>query len=456
MSKKIPAQELDAIAAIVASNPDGARASDIREGLDFIMPPRMLQRRLVMLANCGRITVRGTGKGTRYFSVTQVVEKGKTTADPFVPISPEAETIRQKVRAPVQARQPVGYNREFLDAYTPNETFYLPAEIRQRLRNKGDASTHAGPAGTYVRTVFNRLLIDLSWNSSRLEGNTYSLLETERLLDAGEPGEGKKARETQMILNHKAAIELLVDDADTVEFDRYTILNLHALLSDNLLEDQQACGRLRTISVGIGGTVFYPLDAPQLIDELFDAVLHKAAAIRDPFEQSFFALVQMPYPQPFDDVNKRVSRLAANIPLVRENLCPLSFVDVPKQIYIDAMLAVYELNRIELLRDVFVWAYERSCTRYSAVRRSLGEPNPFRLQYRTRIGEAVSETVRHKLNKREAISFIRHFTAEHIPPEDGARFIEMAEIELMSLHDGNIARYRLRPSEYQQWKQGWR
>ncbi|MDX8405175.1 MAG: hypothetical protein R8K50_03400 [Mariprofundus sp.] len=203
------------------------------------------------------------------------MEKDKTTADPFVPISPEAETIRQKVRAPVQARQPVGYNREFLDAYTPNETFYLPAEIRQKLQNKGGASTHTEPAGTYVRTIFNRLLIDLSWNSSRLEGNTYSLLETERLLDAGEPGEGKEARETQMILNHKSAIELLVDDAETVEFNRYTILSLHALLSDNLLDDQQACGRLRTISVGIGGTVFYPLDAPQLIDELFDTMLHK-------------------------------------------------------------------------------------------------------------------------------------------------------------------------------------
>jgi len=90
-------------------------------------------------------------------------------------------------------------------------------------------------------------LIDLSWNSSRLEGNTYSLLETERLLEFGENAEGKDALEAQMILNHKAAIELLVEQAAEIGFNRYTILNLHALLSDNLLADPQACGRLRAI-----------------------------------------------------------------------------------------------------------------------------------------------------------------------------------------------------------------
>jgi len=99
----------------------------------------------------------------------------------------------------------------------------------------------------------------------------------------------------------------------------------------------------------------------------------------------------MPYLQPFEDVNKRVSRLSANISLIRRNLCPLSFVDVPDRAYIDGILGVYELNRIELLRDVFVWAYERSCARYSAVRQSLGEPDPFRLRYRKKIYEFVAQ-----------------------------------------------------------------
>ena len=258
-----------------------------------------------------------------------------------------------------------------------------------------------------------------------------------------------------MILNHKAAIELLVAQADEVGFNRYTVLNLHSLLADNLLADPQAGGRLRRIGVGIDGTVYHPLEVPQLIDECFQQILDTAAAIDNPFEQAFFVLVHLAYLQGFEDVNKRVSRLAANIPLIRENLCPLSFVDVPERAYVDGVLGVYELNRTELLRDVFVWAYQRSCARYSAVRQSLGEPDPFRLRYRALLGELVAEVVRTKLDKKEATKRIQHHAIEHVPPDDRARYVEIVETELMSLHEGNIARYRLRPAEYQDWQRKW-
>lgn len=173
-------------------------------------------------------------------------------------------------------------------------------------------------------------------------------------------------------------------------------------------------------------------------------------------EQAFFAMVQLPYLQPFEDVNKRVSRLAANLPLIRDNLSPLSFVDVPARAYIDGTLGVYELNRIELLRDVFVWAYERSCARYAAVRQSLGEPDPFRLRYRVPLAEAVAEIVTGGMDKKTAAGFIKRRAAEGIPREDQARFIEVVETAVMHLHEGNIARYRLRPSHYQKWKATWR
>jgi fido (protein-threonine AMPylation protein) len=311
------------------------------------------------------------------------------------------------------------------------------------------------PAGTYARQIFNRLLIDLSWNSSRLEGNTYSLLETERLLELGETTEGKDIRETQMILNHKAAIEMLVEQASEISFNRYTILNLHALLSENLLADPAACGRLRTRPVGIAGTVFHPLEIPQQIEECFQEILNTATTIEDPFEQAFFVLVHLPYLQPFEDVNKRVARLAANIPFIRKNLSPLSFVDVPERAYIDGILGVYELNRMELLRDVFVWAYDRSCKRYSAVRQSLGEPDPFRLRYRLLVSELVGSVVRGVMDKKVAAQFVRQYATERVPHEDLTRFIEVVETELISLHEGNIARYRLRPSEYFAWRQRW-
>lgn len=132
------------------------------------------------------------------------------------------------------------------------------------------------PAGTYAKYILSRLLIDLAWNSSRLEGNTYSLLDTKRLIEFGEEAKGRAHLEAQMILNHKDAIEFLVSAADDIGFNRYTILNLHGLLANNLLSDPSAAGRLRYIAVGIERSAFHPLEVPQLIEEFFDQILATA------------------------------------------------------------------------------------------------------------------------------------------------------------------------------------
>src|SRR3546814_2655050 len=117
-------------------------------------------------------------------------------------------------------------------------------------------------------------------------------------------------------------------------------------------------------------------------------------------------MVQLPYLQPFDDVNKRVSRLSANIPLIKGNFSPLSFTDVPRGTYTEAILGVYELNRVDLLRDVFIWAYKRSAARYAAVRQSLGEPDPFRLKHSDALRTVVAEIVRAALDRKAAIAQI--------------------------------------------------
>ena len=458
-----PEEDFEPILRAVADFPEGASVDDLLNALDRRLHRRALQRRLASLIKQGKLRATGRGRASRY-RLTRVAEgRGEATVSVAVegrgelriPLSTDGEVVEKIVRQPLQNRQPVGYRRDFLDSYRPNETFYLSAETRQNLSGIGQSSGGDRPAGTYARQILNRLLIDLSWNSSRLEGNTYSLLETERLLELGASAEGKDAREAQMILNHKAAIEMLVEQADEIGFNRYTILNLHALLSDNLIADPRASGRLRSIPVGIDGSVYHPLEVPQLIEECFQQILDTATAITDPFEQGFFVMVHLPYLQPFEDVNKRVSRLAANIPLIRQNLSPLSFIDVPQRAYIDGLLGVYELNRMELLRDVFVWAYERSSARYAAVRRSLGDPDPFRLRYRTLISQLVAEVVRRGLNKKDATAFVQRSAAEQVSQEDRARFVEVVETELMSLHEGNIARYRLRPSEYQTWRETW-
>jgi hypothetical protein len=134
----------------------------------------------------------------------------------------------------------------------------------------------------------------------------------------------------------------------------------------------------------------------------------------------------------------------------------LSFVDVPERDYIDGILGVYELNRIELLREVFAWAYERSCARYAAVKRSLGEPDPFRLRYRQALSDLVEAIVRGAMDRTAAIRFIRQKVDERAPEEDRVRLVELVEMEVMSLHEGNFARYHVTPSEYKAWRAGWR
>jgi len=462
MSKNVSHTEPNAVRNIIADIPDGIAIDELSRKLPNI-PRRTLQRRLSKLVNDKLVIREGKGPSTRYLlsdiqASTQADsnhELETTQVEDYIPVSPEGEALRNAIRKPIQSRAPVGYNRDFLADYIPNKTLYLPGKLSDELHKYGNVTAQEQPAGTYVRKIFNRLLIDLSWNSSRLEGNTYSLLETERLLELGASADGKDMREAQMILNHKGAIELLAEPSNDTGFNRYTILNLHALLSENLLPDPQASGRIREIAVGVGRTSYHPLEVPQMINDCFDLMLEKATAIQDPFEQAFFIMVHLPYLQPFEDVNKRVSRLAANIPLIRENLCPLSFVDVPQRAYIDGILAVYELNRIEFLRDVFAWAYKRSCARYSAVRQSLGEPDPFRMRYRDNIASIIAYVVRSGLDKQQASTQIKLHADKQIGAADAPRFIEIVETELMSLHEGSIARYRLRPSEYQQWKAGW-
>src|SRR5690606_33992719 len=210
----------------------------------------------------------------------------------------------------------------------------------------------------------------------------------------GQIAKGKDAIETQMILNHKAAIEMLIEGADEVGFDAFTFKNLHAVLSQDLMPDPLANGRLRRRPVDISGTVFHPLALPQVIEDGFAMLLNKASTIADPFEQAFFLMVQLPYLQPFEDVNKRVSRIGANLPLIKHNLCPLSFIDVPERAYVEGTLGVYELNQIDLLRDVFVWAYERSCQRYLAISQTLVAPDPLKIKYREALIQAVQAVVK--------------------------------------------------------------
>lgn len=418
---------------------------------------RQAQRMLKALVEDGRLRLEGATRGARYF-LTPSAPSTSTPATPipgdYPPLTPASVSLREDIRRPISQRTPIAYQREFLDGYRPNQTFYLPENTRTHLRSLGQPKVIEPKAGTYARQILERLLIDLSFNSSRLEGNTYSLLDTTQLLRAGHQPEGKDIKETQMILNHKAAIEYLVEQAEQISFNLHTIRNLHALLSENLVSNPADSGRLRVGAVGVSGTVYRPMEVPTQIEECFRQFLYIAQEIQDPFEQSFFALVHIPYLQPFIDVNKRTSRLAANIPFIRENLCPISFAGVPGDAYTDGILAVYELNRIELLRDVFIWAYERSCKEYQVVQQTLGEPDPFRLQYRDITRQAVQQIVKEAMTPPQAQELLQRF-ANGVAQDDRIRFYAVVQTELNALHEGNIIRYRLTEQEWLAWMTQW-
>ncbi len=463
MPRIVSERELDLIAWVISEHPHGIGISMLEETLVRHLPKslnrRTLQRRLERLIADKRIRTEGESIALVYKSVPQVItgrsKEGITLldhaeAETYIPVSSEGAIIRDFLRRPLMHRKPVGYQRVFLDDYIPGNSFYLSRSLRAQLHEIGRAPGDKSPAGTYARQILDRLLIDLSWASSRLEGNTYNRLDTRNLIEFGQSAEGKDLQETQMILNHKAAIEMLIEEADQVGFSPFTFFNLHAILSENLLPDENACGRLRRRPVNISGSVFHPLAMPQALEDCFRLLLRKAADIPDPFEQAFFVMVQLPYLQPFEDVNKRVSRLGANIPLIKNNLCPLSFIDVPEQAYLDGTLGVYELNQVDLLMDVFIWAYERSCQQYLAITKKVAEPDPLRIRYREALIQAVQTIV--KDLQTPSPGNVERLGEALAPEKDRDAFCKILRDVLRHLHEGNVVRYRLKLSDFQIWE----
>lgn len=458
MATQIDATQLQAILDVVAAKPDGMSAPKILDALGNPMPMRTLQYRLRHLVANDKLVREGSARASIYRIPAPFGHLGRTEkpADSApVPLSDAGAAIRKYVSQPMAMRKPVAYNTDFLDSYRPNETKYLNDNDLTRLYDVRISEFAQLPAGTYAKQIFDRLLIELSWNSSRLEGNTFSILDTQRLIHFRFADNDKDRHEIQMILNHKDAISFLVNAAEYIGFNRYTILNLHSILANNLLDDPKSRGRLRYRVVGIGGSVYYPPENPHLIEEYFNRLIEKAEEINDPFEQSFFAMIHFSYLQAFDDVNKRVSRFAANIPFLKSNLSPLTFAEVPRMLYIEAVLGIYELNQHDLLKDVFLWAYERSAAKSKVIRQSVSVPDPLRFRYGVELRELVADVLRESMDRKRAFEFVAGWAKNNISDEDVEDFRAMVETELLSLHEGNFAHYGIRPSEFRAWSEPW-
>jgi len=284
MSDKIEHQTRE-ILVILDTHPQGLHRGEISDLLENSINNKTLQRRLAKLARDEKVIIAGIKRGTKYFPAHQSIKHPETRLRDINSeiFSKSSQAVLKFLENPLHMRERVSYNRHFLEDYVPNETIYVPVKSRDRLRQEGKRFDEKLAAGTYARQISERLLIDLSYNSSRLEGNTYSKLDTQKLVEEGISAEGKIHEDTVMIMNHKEAILFLIENAADIELNSFTLLNLHNLLSQDLLMDPASCGNVRRIEADIGKSAYKPLNNPHVLKQMLELILLKARKIDDPF-----------------------------------------------------------------------------------------------------------------------------------------------------------------------------
>lgn len=440
------------ILSLLKAYPDGLSTRHIFESINYSKSYKSLQRLLLSLSEEGLILKTGEKRARKYHprDLSKTPDIGQLMDSDSTVFSPKSQKALRFLDNPPHIRKKVSYNRAFLDGYVPNQTSYVAPRLRQQLLDAGKRFDQNLAAGTYAREICQRLLIDLSYNSSRLEGNTYSRLDTQNLVEHGTAAEGKVYEETVMIVNHKEVILFLIENVQDIDLDSLTIRNVHYLLSQDLLANPEASGNIRTCEVHIGRSTYQPLSNPHLLKELLEQLLLKARKIEDPFEQSFFTLVHLSYLQAFEDVNKRTARLSCNIPFFKKNLCPLSFTDVSREDYTAALLAVYEQNDVEPMVELFVWAYLRSCEQYGVVKRSIGEIDAFRVQFRKQRKEVMGQIVKNMVHGVKAEGYIEEYCRQNsiIQVE---KFTAMALSDLSILHAGAIVGLGITEAQLNAW-----
>ena len=204
-----------------------------------------------------------------------------------------------------------------------------------------------------------------------------------------------------------------------------------------LLLNPDALGKARRTVVTITDSVYVPMQMPQILDEMLALLVEKVRNIKNPIEAAFFLWVNIAYLQPFEDGNKRTSRLCANLPLLLQNCAPLSFLDVEQADYAMAVLGVYEKQDVSLAVELFAWTYQRSINKYTVILESMGGPDLFRQKYRELLGEGMRRVV----SDRAPLDAVMK---ELNPPfEDLPGLRDLLRQELSHLEGFNCARYRL-------------
>ncbi len=277
-------------------------------------------------------------------------------------------------RSPLQ-RKSVRYNPALLDNYIPNSTFFLTdKQIKALEKNGAVAGIHeVKKSGKPYERVLASLLIDLTHASSNLENVPISWLDTKTLIEFGEIPGGLNDKQMRIVLNHKDAIAYLKEHGFRMSITKSDLMDIHSLLTRGLIDDTSAVGALRTVVVKFDDSRYVPPDNPHTLREIFDQFCTKASAIDNPYEQAFFTMTFIPYIQPFQDGNKRTSRIAMNIPLVKNELAPFSFSDMRKRDYMFGFLAFYERGNPTFLAKTFADVYGKSAQRYTELIHHMNE-----------------------------------------------------------------------------------
>ncbi len=217
---------------------------------------------------------------------------------------------------------------------------------------------------TIQKKELERFVIELSWKSSRIEGNTYTLLDTEKLILENKKADGKTEQETQMILNHKDAFNYIYKNSEQFKIiTKKNIDDLHAILINGLDIDTG----LRKNMVGITGSIYSPLDNVYQINDALESLIATISKIKSPYAKALISLLGISYIQPFGDGNKRVGRFIANAILLAHDLPPLSYRSVGENDYREAVLVFYELNSIMPFKKIFISQYEFTAKNYTIV-----------------------------------------------------------------------------------------
>ena len=325
-------------------------SQEILDGLQLPISVITLRRSLQDLCAKGLLTRIGELKGSRYaiiegFAVLSAIDLG----DYF------SQEIDERT---IQA----SFNLDLISETLKNLTLFTEGEtsLLQVWQEKYRANTAKLTQDVY-RKELERLAIDLSWKSSQIEGNTYSLLETERLLKDKETAAGKTKDEAIMLLNHKEAIDFIIQNPTYINpLTVSSIEDIHSMLAKELPISRN----IRNSRVGISGTNYTPLDNEYQIREALEQMCELVNAKQDVFEKALLVLVLISYIQPFSDGNKRTARIISNAILLKNGYCPISFRTIDSLEYKKAMLVFYEQTNIQPFKQIFMGQFEFAVNTY--------------------------------------------------------------------------------------------